>query len=298
MVFDNILDMIGNTPIAKLNIDLDYDVEIFLKLEGQNPSGSVKDRAVKFIILNALAHQNLTPHRELIDVSSGNFGCALALVAKSLGYKATVITGAKLTPDKEFYIKYFDARLIKQPGFTCDGIKLVEQIMAEAPDKYYFLDQLHNPFNPLAHYQTTGPEILKDLPDVSAVVFTAGSSGTLAGMSKFFKEKSANTRIIATFAGHGSAIPGAGAYVDGEYKTPFFNEMYHKNWIDSTFTVGMEQVHHRLAQLQSAGFFVGLSTAAALEAAFLAIKELNITGKVVVISGDSGWKYIDNYKKQ
>ena len=298
MVYKSIKDRLGNTPVVKFDYPEIPEVEIFIKLEGENPSGSIKDRTVYFCICDAIENHGLTREKELVDVSSGNYACGLALFAKVMGFKATVVTGAKLTPDKEFYVEYFGTRLIKQNGFTFDGIKLVkEEIIAEDPDRYYFLDQLHNPANADIHYMTTGPEILNDIPDVAAVAFTAGSSGSLAGVSRFFREKKPDTKIISTFSGHGVSIPGTGAYMDGEYKTPFFIDMYGGERIDKTYTMeNMEVVYNRVKQLRDRGFFVGLSTGAALESMIRGIKELDIKGKVLVISGDSAWKYVSTYK--
>lgn len=290
--------MVGNTPVVELELPLSDQVKGYIKLEGYNPTGSVKDRAAIAIILDKIEKGELGPGKTILDASSGSFACSIAFFGKILGFPVTTVTGAKMTEDKAAFVEYFGAKRIPHGNFTYDGNRYCsEVIIPDDPEKYCFLDQLHNWENAYAYYRTAGPEILKDLPDVSAVAFSIGSGGSLWGISKYIKEKKPDTKIIAVTAASGSKIPGTGAFVDGEHVTPFIDDFYKAKRIDYTATISEEQAGKRVKELNKLGFYVGIQSGGVLQGLIDGINKLNIMGKVLMLSGDSGWKNMDKLKK-
>ena len=166
-------------------------------------------------------------------------------------------------------------------------------MISENPNKYCFLDQLHNWDNPEAHYKTTGPEILRDFPNISAVAFSIGSGGTLCGVSKFLREYSPKTKIIAITADKGSKIPGTAGFLDGDYETPFIKELNDKNRIDYTALINQEDAKKNILDFRKYGLYAGIQTGGVIQGAKDAINELDIAGDILLISGDSGWKNSD-----
>ena len=288
------MKMVGNTPVVGFQSDLGLPVELYIKLEGFNPTGSVKDRASLALINHKIETKELVPGKTILDASSGSFACSIAFFGKINNYPVTVVTGNKMTNDKVAFIEYFGAERISHGSFTIEGNRYCsETLFARDPEKYCFLDQLHNWKNPEIHYKTTGPEILSDIPDISAVAFSLGSGGTLNGVSNYIKEKRPDIKIIATTSASGTKIPGTGAFVDGDYVTPFIAESKKNNHFDYTAVVSQEQAVKRVKELRKYGFYVGIQTGAVYQGMIDGIRELNIQGKVLIISGDAGWKNMD-----
>jgi len=294
MIYQNYLDMVGNTPIVRFESSKKDNIDFFIKLEGYNPTGSVKDRAAKALILEKIEKGELVSGKTILDASSGSFATSIALLGKILDFPVTVTTGGKMTKDKIAFLEYFGAHIIPHGNFTIEGNEYCRNVLVpNNPEKFCFLDQLHNWRNSEAHYQTTGPEILSDIPDVSAIAFSLGSGGTLHGISRYIKEKKPDTKIIAVTAGHGTKIPGTGAFVDGDYVTPFIADSRKKKYFDFTAVVGLDEAIRRVKELRKKGFYVGIQTGAVYQGMLNAINELQIEGKVLVVSGDSGWKNMD-----
>lgn len=293
-IFDDVLQMTGNTPLVKIRTDLDGDCTCYVKLEGSNPTGSVKDRAALALIRAGIASGQLKSGMHILDASSGSFACSLSYFGHILGYPVTVVTGSKLTLDKKAFIEYFGAALISHGDFTIQGNAYCREVlMAEAPGKYCFLDQLHNPGNPMAHFTQTGPEIFEAVPDVAAIVFSLGSGGTLNGISRYIRESGKATKVIAVTSAAGTKIPGTGSFVDGDYITPFIAEMQRENRIDYTAEVNLAQAGESVIRLRRQGIFAGIQTGAVFHGMQDGIRALGIKGKVVMISGDAGWKNMD-----
>ncbi len=298
MIYKNVMEMVGNTPVVKLDLPMGDQVKGYIKLEGYNPTGGVKDRAAIAIILDKIKKGELKQGKTILDASSGSFACSIAFFGKLLGFPVTAVTGSKMTEDKAAFIEYFGAKRISYGNFTIDGNRYCsEVIIPQKPEAYCFLDQLHNWENPNMYYRTMGPEILNDLPDVAAVAFSLGSGGTLAGISKYIKEKKPDTKIIAVTAASGSKIPGTGAFVDGEHVTPFIDDFFKSKRCDYKATISEEQAVKRVKELRELGFYVGIQTGGVVQGMIDGINELNIKGKVLVISGDSGWKNMDKLNK-
>ncbi len=296
--FSNVEQLIGNTPILELSLGLDNKIKTYMKLEGSNPTGSIKDRAALFIIKDKLKKKKLIKGKTILDASSGSFACAISYLGNILGFPVVTVTGSKMTEDKLNFVNYFGGRNIKiNANFTIDCNRYCSEVLLkENPEQYCFLDQLHNWENPKAHYETTAPEILERFPNVSAVVFSIGSGGTICGVSKFFKKFSPKTKIIAITASKGTKIPGTAGFLDGEYETPFIKEFNEDNRIDYTAVVSMEDAINNVLELRSRGVYAGIQTGGVVAGTINAIKELGISGDIVMISGDAGWKNSDKLK--
>jgi cysteine synthase len=287
----------GNTPHIRLFLPKLNRAEIYIKLEGANPTSSIKDRAAWALVDKALRSGEYKNGQHFIATSSGNFGCGVAYYGHLYGIPSYILTGRTLTLDKKHFMEIFGAEIIKHDGRTIDGhYKIVNEIIPHHPNQYCYLDQLHDSANVAIHYKTTGPEIFADFPDIVGVAFSIGSGATLLGTTKYLKEKKPEVKIIASTGAEGSRIPGTGDFDGGEYKTPFYKELYSSNLVDFTYKVDEQSCKEIIKLLIDQGFFVGLQTAGVVVTAIKAIEELNITGKVVVISGDSGWKNADKLK--
>lgn len=293
-VYHSVMKMVGDTPIVNLPTSKASQVECFIKLEGANPTGSVKDRTALALIQSKIESGELTRDKTIIDASSGSFACALSYFGHILGYSVKVVTGSKLTDDKRNFIQYFGADLISYGDFTVQGNTYCrEVIMANNPDAYCFLDQLHNWENPKAHYDTTAPEIWRDLEEIDAVVFSLGSGGTLNGITNYIRDHNLRTKIVAVTSAAGTKIPGTGAFVDGDYVTPFIGELFDNDYLDYIAEVDVDQAMQGVKVLRKAGFFVGIQTGAVYHGMLEAIQRLDIEGRVLMISGDAGWKNMD-----
>lgn len=292
-VYNNNLDRIGNTPIIKIERKISKNLELFMKLEGENPTGSIKDRTALGIIKNEIAQGNLIKGKTILDASSGSYACAVSYIGKILGFPVKVVSGSKLTNDKKNFIEYFGAELISHGDFTIEGNEYCRAIYKNNPDQYCFLDQLHNWNNPEIHFQTTGPEIIKAIPDVSAIVFSLGSGGTLNGVAKFIKNFNPSIKIIAVTAASGTKIPGTGSFVDGDYVTPFIKELNDLKYLDYIAEIHLDLAIEGVKYLRDQGFYVGIQTGAVYQGMIESLNFQKTTGKILMISGDSGWKNSD-----
>jgi len=299
MKLESIFELVGNTPIIKIDLNLKNNINIYVKLEGHNPTGSIKDRAAFSIIKDKIAKKELIEDKKILDASSGSFACSMAYFGQLYGYDVVTVTGDKMTEDKLNFVNFFGAKNIKYNGnFTIDSnLYCKEVLIKNNPEEYCFLDQLHNWNNPKAHYETTGPEILNDLPNVEAVAFSIGSGGTLCGISKYFRDNKPDTKIIGVTADVGTKIPGTAAFLDGEYETPFIKELFKENRITFMPTINLLDANKRTLELREKGIYSGIQTGAVMEGMVKAIDELNLSGDLLVISGDAGWKNSDKLSK-
>ncbi len=299
MIFESIQDMMGNTPLIRFKSDEVPEAKIYVKLESLNPTGSIKDRASLYNIMGAIEDGSLTKDKIILDASSGNMACALAFYGKVLGYKVKVVCNTKLTEDKKQFIEYFGAELDVFGDITYEGNQYCKEISSteEGQKKYCFLDQLHNPNNPKASYETLGPEIINQIPDVSAIVGSMGSGGSMCGVSRFIKENNSRVKIFTSQAASGTKIPGTGAFVDGDYQTPFIKELINNNLYDDTFSITIEQAIARTKEMANQGIFAGFQAGGVIEATIQGIKKHNLKGNVVAVIGDSGWKNMDKLKQ-
>ena len=285
--------LVGNTPIVQYATDEVVGAKIWVKLEGCNPTGSIKDRPCLYQIRGAEERGELQRGMTLLDASGGSMGCSLAYFGRMLGYKVTTVCNTRLAEDQIAFIRYFGATICMVGNHTMEGNSYCREVLwAENPEKYCFLDQLHNWDNPKSHFETTGPEIVRDFPRVGAVVGSLGSGGTMNGVGRFIKESVSEADIIGVEAASGTRLPGTWAFDDGDYATPFIKQIVEEKIVDRRIKVSAVDAMRRTRELTAQGFFCGRQTGGVIHAAIFAINEYGIEGDVVVISGDAGWKYM------
>jgi [CysO sulfur-carrier protein]-thiocarboxylate-dependent cysteine synthase len=286
MVHSNILQMIGNTPlveISALSPHPDY-VRIYAKLEGQNPSGSVKDRIALNMIEAAEREGRLRPGngQHILEPSSGNTGIALAMIGALKGYKVTIVMPDSFTPERTQMLKLYGAEVIYSDGSkgSNGSVELALQLAEQNPH-YVMLFQYANRANPDAHYRTTAPEILRDLPDVDAFVAGLGTGGTLMGVSRYLKEQNPDIRIVAVEPMMGEVVQGL-RNLDGGYVPPIIE----LERLDRKLVVTNRQsVQAQRALLQRTGIFAGVSCGAAVYGAVKLANEWGQqqkSGKIVI----------------
>lgn len=289
MHYRNVLDLVGNTPLVDITqFSPNPDVQIFAKLEGQNPTGSVKDRIAKFMIEAAERDGVLHAGQTLLEPTSGNTGIALALIASLRGYSLKVVMPDAVSRERIELIEAFGAEIIYSPGElgTNGSVALAKKISAEHPD-WFTPFQYENANNPRAHYETTAPEIITDLPDLDAFVAGLGTGGTLTGVGRRLKEHNPTVRIIAAAPHPGDLVQGLRSLEEG-YIPPVFDEAV----LDGRIVVDSETSFMMTKQLvQEAGIFAGISSGAAVRAAQHAAERMDV-GKIVVLLADGGWKYL------
>lgn len=294
MKFETVLQMVGNTPHVRVQAPESGGARIYVKLEGCNPTGSVKDRAGLRMIRGKLDAGELRPGMTLLDASSGNMACAIAYFGKLMGYPTELVASSKLTAEKKSFLLYYGATLHQVGNFTIEGNQYCRELVGRSqPDRYCFLDQLHNWDNPRASYETLGPEILGDFPHVSMVVGSLGSGGSLLGTAQFLKERRPQVRIVSVQAALGTRIPGTGSFDDGDYVTPFIRKATDERIFDHTVKIHEQDAARRTLLLKNQGLFCGLQTGGVLHAALASVADLGVDGDVVIISGDTGWKNVD-----
>ena len=285
MVADDLLGLIGNTPLVALHRLSPPGRTIYAKLEGQNPTGSAKDR----IALKMIDMANLEPGAELLEPSSGNTGIALALVAKLRGHKLTVVMPANSTKERRQILELYGATIIDSPADqgSNGAVRLAQQIAAENP-KYHMLFQYENEGNPLAHYEGTGAEIVRDLPHVDAFVAGLGTGGTLMGTGRRLREAFPNIVIAAAEPMLGDPVMGLRSLDDG-YVPPILDI----SLLDRKILVSnTESVVAVRALLDKEGIFGGVSAGAAVHVARKIANELPEGSTVVTVLADAGWKYL------
>jgi cysteine synthase len=286
----NILDAIGNTPLVELrNLSPNDDVRFFAKLEGQNPTGSLKDRIAKYMLEDAERNGELTPDRTILEASSGNTGIALAFIGRLKGYRVKVMLPDNVSEERTHLLKAFGAEVVYSKGqYGTNGAILEAQEMLRAdPDAYYMPYQFGNVANPRAHYETTGPEILRDLPEVDVFVAGLGTGGTLTGVGRYLKERKPDVKVIATVPHPGDLVQGLRSLEDG-----FIPEVFDESVLDGKIVVDSRTAFAAAKELtQKEGIFAGISAGAVLRTAQRAARRLE-RGNVVLLFADGGWKYL------
>ena len=289
MRYANILETIGNTPMVELkNLNPRPGVHIFAKLEGANPSGSLKDRIAKKMIEQAESQHLLTADSILLEPTSGNTGVALALVANMKGYSFTAVISEKGTQDKRRLLELYGANIITSPGAAGSNgaIRLAQELLAQ--DRRYVMPyQYGNEANAAAHYETTGAEIIKDMPGVNVFVAGLGTGGTLTGVARRLKRHDPTIRVVAVEPVQGESIQGLRNLADG-----FVPPVLDLSVIDARLLVSSRDAWMRTLQLKAQeGIFAGPSSGAVLEVALRVAATMN-RGKIVIILADGGWKYM------
>ncbi len=290
----SVLHLVGNTPllqITKVTAGLSPRVQVFAKLEGFNPGGSVKDRPALRMVEEGLRAGALTPGKIILDSTSGNTGIALALVGAVLGYPVELVMPANVSIERKKIIAAYGAKMIfSSPLEGSDGaIRLCRQILHETPERYFKPDQYFNPANPLAHYETTGPEIWYQTKGrITHFVAGIGTGGTIMGTGRYCKERNSTVQVIAVepddaFHGLEGLKHMASSIVPG---------IYHEEQLDGKIAVSTEDAYDTVYRLgQEEGVLVGQSSGAALWATLKVARELD-EGVVVTLFPDFGDKYL------
>lgn len=289
MQFENILGTIGHTPVVKLkSFSSRPNIEIFAKLEGVNPSGSIKDRIARKMIEDAECQRRMKADSILMEPTSGNTGVSLALVARMKGYPFTAVISDKGTEDKRKLLQLYGAELIVSPGAAgSNGAIRLAQEVVQQDKRYVMLYQYGNEANASAHYETTGVEIARDVPDVDVFVAGLGTGGTLTGTGRRLKEYNSKIRVIGAEPMAGDSIQGLRNLSEG-----FIPPVLDLSVLDDRILVSSQDAWLRTRQLKSQeGIFAGPSSGAALEVA-LRVAETMDRGKIVIILADGGWKYM------
>ena len=289
MRYDSLLDSLGRTPLVGLpRLSPSADVRLWAKLEGHNPTGSIKDRIARAMVDDAEKSGRLRPGATLVEPSSGNTGIALALVARVRGYRLVVVMPANTSAERRQLLELYGAEVVPSPaeGGSNGAIALAERLAADHPD-WVMLYQYGNPANVTAHYETTGPEIWRDLPEVTHFVAGLGTSGTLVGVGRYLKEQNPAVRVVAAEPEYGDLVYGL-RNLDEGFVPPIFDERV----LDRRIKVGSRDALARTRELAATeGVFAGISTGAILQVALRVAEPLG-HADVVVLSPDGGWKYL------
>ena len=298
MLYENLLDIIGNTPIVKINniFDTDSHADVYLKLENFNPGGSVKDRAALGIIEKAEKEGKLKPGSTIIEPTSGNMGISLAFIGSLKGYKTIIVMPDTMSIERRNILKALNAELILTDGAR--GMKgAIEKAESRASkNKNYFMPkQFSNPANVEAHYETTGKEILKDLPDVDVFVAGVGSGGTLSGVGRRLKEHSLDIQVVAVEPLTSAVISGEkpGKHQIQGLGAGFIPDTLDMKVIDRIMPVSDNKAFEFVKLIaRKCGLFLGVSTGANVAAAYEIAKNMEKGKKVLTIASDTGEKYL------
>jgi cysteine synthase B len=286
----SILDAIGNTPLVQLpNLSPNEGVRFFAKLEGQNPTGSIKDRIAKYMLEDAERKGELTPDRVILEATSGNTGIALAFIGRLKGYRVKAVMPDNVSEERAQLLKAFGAEVVYSDGRygTNGAIVKAQEMMRAEPDAYYMPYQFGNLANPRAHYETTGPEILRDLPEVDVFVAGLGTGGTLTGVGRYLKERKPEVKVIATVPHPGDLVQGLRSLEEG-----FIPEVFDESVLDGRIVVNSRTAFAAAKELtQKEGIFAGISSGAVLRTAQRVARRLK-RANVVLILADGGWKYL------
>lgn len=291
-VHDSVLDMIGNTPMVDCSaLSPNPEVRILGKMEGQNPVGSVKDRIALAMIEDAEADGTLTPGKTIIESSSGNTGIALAMIARKKGYRIKIVLPENVTIERRQLLEIMGAELIMSPGAegSNGAVKRAEQLANEHPD-WVWLYQYANEANPRAHYEGTGPEILRDVPEITHFVAGLGTSGTLMGVGRYLKEQNPDIKVIAIEPPLGERVEGL-RNMDEGYIPPVFEKWGGIELLDRKRIVRPRESIEWTRKLCDIGIFSGISSGAAMAGAAKVAGEIE-SGTIVFVVCDGGWKYI------
>jgi cysteine synthase B len=288
---ENILQSIGDTPLVRINkLNPNKNTTIFAKLEGFNPTGSIKDRIALSMIQQAEAEGSLRKGKTIIEPTSGNTGVALAMIGAIKGYDVEIVMSDSVSLERRQMIKAFGGIITLSEGkYGTDGaIRKARELVKADPDKYFMPDQFSNQYNKMAHYKTTGDEIWKQSGgNIDYFVSALGTSGTIMGVGKALKEHNPNIKIV-------SAHPVKGHYIQGlkNMDEAIVPAIYDPSQIDITIMVETEIAYEMTRQIvKQEGIFVGMSSGAALYAAIEIAKQIE-SGVIVTIFPDRGEKYL------
>jgi cysteine synthase B len=292
-VYASVIDLIGETPMIDLSVlSPNPKVRILGKLEGSNPGGSVKDRIARAMIAEAERDGTLRPGQTIIEPSSGNTGIALAMIARLKGYPIKIVLPANVSIERRQLLEVFGAEIILTPGEegSNGAVRRAQELANEHPE-WAFLYQYGNEANPRAHYETTGPEILRDVPDITHFVSGLGTSGTLMGVGTYLREQKPDVKLYAVEPPAGELVEGLRNLEDG-YIPPVYEKWGGNDLLDGKRIVRpRESLEWTRRLVAETGVFAGISSGAALAGAAKVAEKIG-EGTIVVIICDGGWKYL------
>jgi S-sulfo-L-cysteine synthase (O-acetyl-L-serine-dependent) len=291
MIYENILQTIGNTPLVKINrLNPNPDVSIYAKIEGNNPTGSIKDRIALKMIEQAEAEGSLVKGKTIIEPTSGNTGIGLAMIGVVKGYDVEIVMSKAVSAERIKMIRSFGARItLTDASLGTDGaIMKARELVSQNPEKYFMPDQFSNKYNKIAHYKTTSEEIWKQTNGkIDFLVSAIGTSGTIMGVGKALKENNPRIKIVC-------AHPVKGHYIQGlkNMGEAIVPSIYDPEQVDETIMVETEVAFEMARQIvRQEGIFVGMSSGAAMYAAIEIARRIQ-SGVIVVIFPDRGEKYL------
>jgi len=295
--YESLIATLGNTPLVGLRTlspqwDGENHVRLWAKLEDRNPTGSIKDRPALRMIEQAEANGTLRPGCTILEPTSGNTGISLAMAAKLKGYRIVCVMPENTSEERRQLLRMWGAEIVSSPaaGGSNEAVRVAKQIAGEHPD-WVMLYQYGNLANALAHEDGTGPELLADLPSITHFVAGLGTTGTLMGVSRFFRRAKPEVRIVAAEPRYGELVYGLRNLDEG-----FVPELYDADLIDTRFSVGPRDAVKRVRELlEQEGIFAGISTGAILHAALgVAAKAVKAGQRadVAFVVADGGWKYL------
>jgi cysteine synthase B len=292
-VYENVLDMIGNTPLVDVSrLSPNPRVRILAKMESQNPFGSVKDRVARSMIETAEKEGRLSPGQTILEPSSGNTGIALAAIARIKGYPVKILMPDSVSIERRQMLEVFGAEIILTPGAEgSNGAVRRAQAMATEHPEWAFLYQYGNDANPRAHYEGTAPEIWRDCEEITHFVAGLGTSGTLMGIGTYLKEQNPDIKVIAIEPPLGERVEGL-RNLDEGYIPPVFEQWSGPSLLDRKRVVRpRESIEWTRRLVSECGVFAGLSAGAALAGAVKVAAEID-EGVIVFVVADGGWKYL------
>jgi cysteine synthase len=287
-VAGSILEAIGNTPVVEISrLNPNPNIRLLVKLEGMNPSGSVKDRVAKYLVEEFESRAESADYI-LLEPTSGNTGIAVAMVSRVKGYRVVTVMPSNVTPERRKLLEILGAEIVDSPADrgTNGSIELAKELDKE--HHYWVLNQYGNQANPRAHYETTGPEILRDVPDVDVFVAGLGTGGTLTGVGRRLKEARPDIKVVAAEPLPGDLVQGLRSLEEG-----FVPPIFDPSVLDAKILVPSEPAIDMMRRLASQeGIFAGVSSGAIVHAALKYAERMPDGGTIVALLPDAGWKYL------
>ncbi|HSP38658.1 MAG TPA: cysteine synthase [Frankiaceae bacterium] len=293
MRFESLIDSVGNTPLVGLpRLSPSADVRLWAKLEQNNPTGSVKDRPALYMVAQAEKDGRLFPGATVLEPTSGNTGISLAMVCQQHGYRLVCVMPENTSSERRQLLQMWGAEIVSSPaaGGSNEAVAVAKRMAAENPD-WVMLYQYGNPANAQSHYETTGPEILADLPTITHFVAGLGTTGTLMGVGRYLREQVPDVKIVAAEPQYGDIVYGLRNIDEG-----FIPELYDASVLTTRYSVDHRAALRRTRELvKEEGIFAGISTGGILHAALAQGAKAAQAGEradIVFVVCDGGWKYL------
>ena len=293
MRYDSLLDSVGGTPLVGLpSLSPGDGVRLWAKLEERNPTGSVKDRPALFMVEQAEKEGRLQPGSVILEPTSCNTGIALAMIARLRGYRMICVMPENTSAERRQLLEMYGAQIISSPaaGGSNEAVRVARQLAAEHPE-WVMLYQYGNQANIQSHYETTGPELLADLPGITHFVAGLGTSGTIMGVGRYLREQVPGVQIVAAEPRYGDLVYGLRNMDEG-----FVPELYDESVLTSRISVSSPDALRRTRELLDAeGIFAGISSGCALHAALVVADRAVAAGQtaeIALVIADGGWKYL------